>query len=162
MTINISQQKSQTIRSIVELSELFSAPFHKVGDAIVVGDLASIEHHQSSFPDDPTGFEAFVNHFHLEDIFFGLISPVGTEREILVHIGMSLITVWGDRMRDILGERQALFYLGGQDTVALRFHIERQDGKPWIDLSNSGFLEQEQLNVFRVSRNGIMLIYGDI
>jgi len=126
----------------------------------VVGDLASIEHHQSSFPGDPTGFEAFVNHIHLEDIFSGLISPIGEEREILLKIGKSIITVWGDRMAGILGERQVLFYLGGQDTVALRFHIDRNDGKSWVDISDSNFLEQEQLKIFRITKSGITLVYG--
>ncbi len=63
-------------------------------------------------------------------------------------------------MAGILGERQVLFYLGGQDTVALRFHIDRNDGKSWVDISDSNFLEQEQLKIFRITKSGITLVYG--
>lgn len=156
-----TKQREQMIRAMESLAELSALPFHRVGDAILMGNLDTIQRKLDSYPDDITGLESFVNHVHLEDTLSNLLQTSGEERAILFRIGISIIKTWSERIKYLLDDREVLFYLGGKDTVSLRFHIDRKDGQGWVDLSDVEFLKREQLSVFRVNRSGITAILND-
>jgi len=120
------------------LGDAFATEFCVIGEHIVIDSLA-FRQHQTSFKDDPAGLEAFLNHVHIEELVSQTL-PLPANYAALVEIAERLMRVWSDRMAPLLKQRQVLFYIGGVDTVSVRFHIER-DGEPaWMDISDTQFL----------------------
>jgi hypothetical protein len=130
----------------LNLSNLFNISFYPLGDAVLSGSLPSAERHLESFPNDSTGLEAFVNHVHLEDV---TNLDAEKDREILLAIGRNIINVWKDRLQPYVNGRKIVFFLGGSDSVSLRFHIIRNDGRDWIDLSDQKLIDRERIEVFQ-------------
>jgi hypothetical protein len=50
----------------------------------------------------------------------------------------------------LLGERSAIFYIGGSDTVYIRFHVERPGTKLWTS-HEPAFFKNERLRVYRTT-----------
>lgn len=140
-------------RALVDLSALFAIPILEFDDSIVLSDVAESRRHAASFPGDPVGFEAFVNHIHLDDV---LTSSAGkpTRRDMLV-IGEHIIKVWSERLRGLLRGRNVLFYLGGPRGVTLRFHIARGKGTEWMNLDDRSFRSREKMTIFRLTEAGL-------
>ena len=112
------------------------------------------ERHAAAFPGDPTGLEAFVNHIHLPDLVSG---PSSSDRQTLARLGKALVRVWGERLRPLLRGRTALFILSGRlaRDMTLRFHIERKDGRPWLDQLDDQFIRRERVNLYRVTESEV-------
>jgi hypothetical protein len=136
---------------VAALADLFAIPFSDTSGRVVAGDANRATRHLSSYPDDPTGYEAFVNHFHLEDTLMIPYSD-GAIRALLVEVGRDLVKAWAGRLQAAFPEHSFLFYLGGTDSVALRFHVDRGDGREWANLNDRSFLRAEQIDVFRLDR----------
>jgi hypothetical protein len=134
------------------LIELFSMPFHAVGDTVLTGeagDARRTERCLNSFTDS-IGAEAFANHYHLEDYLEGLRIKPAARRRLLMTLAEALVKVWSERLVRLLGERSAIFYIGGSDTVYVRFHVERPGAKPWTS-HEPAFLKKERLRVYRTT-----------
>lgn len=138
-------------QALSDLSRTFNIPFHQIGNTVIAGKISSAERHLSSFQNDETGFESFVNHIHLEDIVQGVFDPE-TDREALLIIGKDIIAVWAERLKPYLNKREVIFYLGGSDSVSLRFHIARDDGRDWIDRSDEDLIHRERIEVFKIGK----------
>jgi hypothetical protein len=135
------------------LIELFSMPFHEVGDTVltgVAGDPRDGERFLDTYPGDPIGAEAFANHYHLEDYIEGLRLKPRAQRRLLMTLAEALVTVWSERLVRFLGGRFAIFYIGGRDTVFIRFHVERPGTKPWAS-HEPAFIKKERLRVYRTA-----------
>jgi hypothetical protein len=132
--------------------DLFSMPFHEVGDTVLTGDAGHAgrtERFLNSFS-DPIGAEAFANHYHLEDYVKGLRWQPGGQRRFLMALAEALVKVWSERLVRLLGERSAIFYIGGRDTVFIRFHVERPGTVPWTS-HEPAFIKKERLRVYRAT-----------
>ena len=148
-----------TLRQVLaNLSEAFTTPIQEYDDAILAGQPAVVERHLASFPGDPTGLESFVNHLHIEDLTAGLLGVKDADRLALLGVGRALIHVWTERMRQLPRARDILFYLGGSDTVSLRFHVFRGEKAAWVDLTNPAFIREEGFEVYLATGEGIRKI----
>ena len=152
----MKRKKILRISSALErLAELFSAEFRRIGDAVILNDMADpgvtadISSYLNQFKQDLTGIESFNNHFHLEDI--ADITFTGDElvRTKLMEVGRALIKVWAERLHIMLKGQAILFYLGGVDSVIVRFHLERTHEATWIHLSDTAFIQKERIEVYR-------------
>jgi len=139
------------------LALLFAMPIHQHGDALLLASAKEAERHHTEFPGDATGLEAFVNHYHLCDFVSGLSFDPRSKRRQLKQLGQAVVTVWSERIAHLLGERSALFYLGGRENIAVRFHVEREGVPPWAPLDPT-FLRKERMVVFRASSAGLQRI----
>ncbi|HEV7672034.1 MAG TPA: hypothetical protein VGS22_26230 [Thermoanaerobaculia bacterium] len=138
------------------LSGLFAMPLFELNGIILTGDLKEAQGHFSSGePDDPIGLEAFANHYHLEDYVRELGLDPRKRRRELNRLADALVLVWTERLMGILGERTLLFYVGGEEDVIVRFHVERPGGRPWMALDDPAFIKKARMRVFRVSRSGL-------
>jgi hypothetical protein len=63
-------------------------------------------------------------------------------------------------MRPRLEGRTVLFYIGGRtaDSLTLRFHVERDDGREWLDLADGAFLRKERIRVYRATAHSLVEI----
>jgi hypothetical protein len=153
-------RKTPTDRLLVlakSLIELFSMPFHAVGDTVLTGeagDPSAAERFLNSYPGDPIGAEAFANHYHLEDYIEGLRLERRAQRRFLMTLAEALVKVWSERLVRLLGERSAIFYIGGGDTVFIRFHVERPGAVPWTS-HEPAFIKKERLRVYRTTGGGV-------
>lgn len=144
-------------RALKALAETFSVRLFEI-DGCVVIDEDEFHRHRQSFLRDPTGLEAFVNHLHLEDVTGELLPLEAGNRATLVQIGEQVIRVWADRLSAILKERQAMSYLGGADTVPVRFHLLRRESAAWLDLADLAFLRKERITAWLLTRSGLELV----
>jgi hypothetical protein len=133
-------------KPLLRLAELFAIPFHRERGVLLAGDLDRALRHWDEFPGDPTGLEAFVNHFHLDDLA-GDSAAGPVKRKDLMRLGESLVSVWASRLAPT--EEPVVFYLGGRDGVVLRFHLVRPGAKPWIP-ADAHLLAKERLRVFEL------------
>ncbi|MEP7012500.1 MAG: hypothetical protein ABJC13_19440 [Acidobacteriota bacterium] len=137
------------------LSELFAMPLFELNSTLLTGDLKEAERHFSDWdPNDPIGLEAFVNHYHLEDYIRELGLDPKKERRELNRLADALVLVWLERLTGILGERTLLFYVGGEQDVIVRFHVERPGSVPWMNL-DPAFIKKARMRIFRASRSGL-------
>ena len=149
------RKKTPTDKLLVvtrSLIDLFSMPFFAVGDAVLTGDAAEAIHAErflDSYPGNPIGAEAFANHYHLEDYVEGLRLEPRAQRRFLMTLAEALVKVWSERLVRLLGERSAIFYIGGKDTVLIRFHVERP-GQRLTALTPS-YVKRARLRVYRTT-----------
>jgi hypothetical protein len=135
------------------LMELFSMPFHAVGETVLTGDAGdpgAAERFLNSYPGGPIGAEAFANHYHLEDFIKDLHLEPRARRRFLMTLAEALVKVWSERLVRLLGERSAIFYIGGRDTVLIRFHVERPGAAP-LTSHEPAFIKKERLRVYRTT-----------
>lgn len=149
----------RAVKGLEQLLTMLALPVHEVSGALVIGDLNAIMRSLSEFSGDVIAFEAFVNHVHLEDVLNGILKPLGEERVILMRLGASMLNILADKLQPFLTDRNVLAYVGGADTVALRFHTESCEGRNWVDLSDVDFLIREQLWVFRITKAGVTPLF---
>jgi hypothetical protein len=146
---------TDTLLAVIKnLTHLFSIPLRQMGDAVLTGSAHSAARHRKEFPGDPIGLEATVNHYHLEDHIQGPRLKPRAQRQLLMTLAEALMRVWSERLVRFLGDRAAIFYLGGADTVVIRFHVERPGTEPWTTLTRA-FMKQERLRVYR-SAGGVV------
>jgi hypothetical protein len=139
-------------RLLLDLSALFAFPILDADECLVISREADVFRHALSFPGDPVGFEAFVNHVHLDDV---LASAAGKlSRKDLLRIGELVVQVWSDRLKGLLRGREVLFYLGGPKGVTLRFHVVREGAANWLDLHDKLFIQKEKMRIFRLNEAG--------
>lgn len=148
-------------RAFIGISHLFAARFHEYEDAILIENPIRIQRHTRVFGPDHSGLEAFVNHVHLEDACASVLLPRSHGRRALMDIGRMLVITWGERMRPMLKDRQAIFYLGGEDSVTLRFHVDRADGMGWLDLNSNRLVKKERMELYRVDPSQILRLLPD-
>jgi hypothetical protein len=143
-------------QAIDRVVEAFSSPINEVAGCIVLGDPSAVAKHRESFPDDPTGLEAFVNHVHVAD----LVAEVDVDHAFLRRLGTELIRVWAERMQSLLKGREVLFYLTGRapSDMTVRFHVDRSDGRAWLNLEDTEFLVREDAMVYRGGIHGLSLV----
>jgi hypothetical protein len=146
----------ESVRQILaNVSDAFTTPIQECGDAVLAGQPAAIERHLTDFPGDPTALESFVNHLHIEDLTTGMLGVKGADRLALLAVGRALIHVWAERIRHLPRPRAILFYLGGLDTVGLRFHVFRDQKAAWLDLTSPEFIRGEAIEVYLADAEGI-------
>ena len=79
------------------LIELFSMPFHAVGDTALTGDAGdprAAECFLDSYPGDPIGAETFANHYYPEDFIKELRLQPRAKRRFLMTLAEALVKVW--------------------------------------------------------------------
>ena len=145
-------------QTIQKLLEILNAPFHELGECIIVGEMNTARLHFDSFQGDLVGFEAFVNHFHLEGLYDDDATS-SQDRDLLIEIGRSIISIWNERLKPMLQGREALIYLGGTDSISIRLHLERDKTDNWVNLDDIDFLQQEGISVFRATGNEIIQVF---
>lgn len=140
---------------LANVSDAFTTPIQEYGDAVLAGQPAAIERHLTSFPGDLTALESFVNHLHIEDLTTGMLGVKDEDRLALLAVGKALIHVWAERIRQLPRPRAVLFFLGGLDTISLRFHVFRDQKAAWLDLTSPGFIRDEAIEVYLADAEGI-------
>lgn len=137
---------SSPSKLLMPLSKLFAKPFIKIQSVVLDDDGRSVED-KPIVIDDPVYLEV-SNHIHLEDEF-----PQRLKRRLLIAIGRQVIEVWNQRLRLLVGDTPVLFYLGGTDTVMLRFHQEHEGYIPWI--ADHEHLRRGRISLYRGTRDGV-------
>jgi len=100
-------------------------------------------------PADPVGVESVLNKVHIADVIDAGDGVL--RRSALMVIGRSLIKVWAERISLHYPDRKVLFYLGGGDSVILRFHTRRVEHNDWLDLTDLSFIAQSRIEVYELS-----------
>lgn len=158
-----SKTKKNMVDNIVQVAKLFATQFVLVEDSIVISEHEFYAH-AHLFKGDLDGLEAFINHIHLEDVVQMPRNAVNPQeqRHALLETGRLLIQVWHERIQFLYNGVVILFYLGGSDTVSVRFHKSRSIANAWINLSDQDFLNRESIEVYRSSEEGVELISAPI
>jgi hypothetical protein len=117
-------------------------PF-ELDECLCIGDAENATVNRSAFEGDPTGFEAFVNHVHLGDLWDGQASPE-PDVALLHAIARIVFSSWAASLLPLLGGRAVLCYAGGTSVgdFTLRFHVNRNQGASWIDLATTRSFEK--------------------
>jgi hypothetical protein len=130
-------------------------PFELDG-SICIGDSDNASANRSNFEGDATGFEAFVNHVHLGDLWVGRMTAA-PNIDLTREIAKVVIACWAVSLLPILRGRSVLFFAGGPSVgdFTLRFHVDRGPGDSWVDLGDSAFLTARGLAVWRFNDTGL-------
>jgi hypothetical protein len=147
----------KVLRGVDGISWLLLRPVVKIGSALVLGDRQTLLSRRLAFEGDDVEFEIFENHFHLEDVTGGILQVTGKERETLARLGYAVMLVIYGKLKPFLHKNNVLFYIGGRDTVMLRFHTEVTD-RNWIDIEDWSLLERENVRVFRATKSSLMAL----
>ncbi len=143
----------KSLERVQKVAQLFAAKIVVLDGVVAIGDPAELRRHWKHFEGDKTGLEAFVNHFHLEELLRRIVRPPLKRRPEALRLGEQLIRVWAERIAGIAGaEVSLLYYLGGSEDVVLRFHSERANEHPWMAIGKKG-ARSFRLRIFR-SRGG--------
>ena len=96
------------------------APF-VVDQAIGVGNRDNALRNRPGFAADLTGFEAFISHVHLSDVWEGLAVPRLVDLRTAAEI---VIGCWAVNLLPVLANRSVLFFAGGAsvEDFSVRFH----------------------------------------
>jgi hypothetical protein len=137
------------------LAERFAIPLHCTADAVFAGDIPFVYKRDRASIEDFTGLESDINSFRMHDLVGGVLEDKGHDRRVLRQIGRALIHVWADRLRGLAPDRSFLFYLGGRDTLFLRFHTERSSIPHWTDITDLRFLRRCRIEVYRSGLAGL-------
>jgi hypothetical protein len=104
--------------------------------------------------EDPIGTEATMNKRYVWDLMGGLIDV--DARDDLMTFGRAIMRIWSERIALRFPDMPVLFYLGGSESVILRFHVRRSGLPDWIELSEGDFLTESKLEVYEL-RHGQLL-----
>ena len=143
------------VELFLRLSSL--TPFELDG-CLCVGDQVNAAVNRWAFGPDLTGFEAFINHVHVDQLLKHQPDAMRVwGRNALLRL---VVTCLGAATLPILRDRTLLFFGGGPniEDCTVRFHVER-DGAPWVDIEDKAFLSRESLCVWRFSASGIETIF---
>jgi hypothetical protein len=94
--------------------------------------------------DDPVGYESTMNKRHMTD----LCRIDEDDREALMIVGRALVKVWAERIALLFPGREVVFFLGGSDSVILRFHVRRSAITDWTDVTDREYLTSCNLEVY--------------
>ncbi len=94
--------------------------------------------------DDLVGIESTMNKRYVAD----LSRLDENARETLMTVGRAIMLVWSERIALRFPGRDVLFYLGGSESVILRFHVRRPHLTDWTDLSDREYLTASMLEVY--------------
>ncbi|KAB8144385.1 hypothetical protein F8S13_05790 [Chloroflexia bacterium SDU3-3] len=148
------QDPAELLRNSMEsLSMLFSMKFKQIGGVVVVTNNLNMKFFAEKMISDPVGYEASENHFHLDYMISRDLS-----RKVLMDIGKGIIFVWNERIHTMIDDN-VIFYLGGDDSIILRFHLERGDDY-WLPPHNTGLLKREKMAVLRGTSTGIETLFA--
>jgi hypothetical protein len=151
----LSAQRDKLRMGLGVLAASFDIPLHCTSDAVFTRGIPLAYERAHTPIDDLTGLESDVNSFRMHDLVGGVLEDKGHERRVLRRIGRALIHVWADRLRGQAPDRSFLFYLGGRDTLILRFHTERSSIPHWTDITDLQFLRRCRIEVHRSSLAGL-------
>ena len=129
-------------------------PF-ELDECLCIGDAENAAVNRSAFEGDPIGFEAFVNHVHLGDLWDEHTPE--PELTLLHEVARLVISTWAVSLVPLLAGRSVLFYAGGTSVAdfTLRFHVDRHSAASWLDLGDVRFLEEENVKVWRFDVGGL-------
>lgn len=140
--------------SMESLSTLFSMKFKKVeGILIATTNLNSRKTSVNQPISNPVWYESTMNHYHLDYMISRDLS-----RKVLMDIGKGIIFVWNERIHTVIDDN-VIFYLGGDDSIILRFHLERGDDF-LMPPHNTAPLKREKIAVFRGTSTGIETLFA--
>lgn len=128
----ITTNKGKQTKKICELNSLliYTWPsFYQIGDCILFDDNSE-KVRQMAHINDFTGFEAFHNHIHVDNISEAFINrPKDGFR-----FSKMLFEIWESKLkRDFPNERFTLILSYDGKHSTLRFHKRRENEYPWID-----------------------------
>jgi len=111
------------------LGEAIGAPFACLNGGVFFQPLLTHATRRDSFP-DVTGYEAFVNKIHVEDLLEEVEGSPDEQLEVLLIQGVIAALRLSNRLRDI-GEFRVLLSLDPDiPTLSLRF-FGRRNGESW-------------------------------
>jgi len=144
----MAPSKNKELLAAQRFADLAAEPLIQIGEAYLIGDQV-----ESSLPfrsdADLTRLEHSENHFHLADVFGIAPSKIEMFRDQLMSLGERLVKIWHDRIRATGTQAPVVFYLGGEEDVIIRFHLERSVG-PWLSsVQDHDFLVQSKVRMYR-------------
>jgi hypothetical protein len=97
---------------------------------------------------DPVSIESTMNKCYVVDLVGHALD--NDAREELMAYGRAIIRVWSERIALRFPGREVVFYLGGSESVVLRFHVRRPGIKDWVDCANEERLSAARMEVYKV------------
>jgi hypothetical protein len=143
---------------LTRLSGVCTLPAFEIDQTLGIGDSENASANRPGFGSDLTGFEAFVNHTHLADLWDGMDAP--RVDELRAAAGL-VISCWAISILPLLRGRSVFFFAGGasREDFAIRFHVDRGESDTWVDLRDSAFLDQRGLAVWRFDHTGLQSVH---
>ena len=99
-------------------------------------------------PVDAVDVEATMNKRYVAELVGDLIEA--DAREELMACGRSIIQIWAERIALRFPERNVIFYLGGSESVIVRFHTRRHGVDDWLDVTDRQFVLQSRLELYEL------------
>jgi hypothetical protein len=95
---------------------------------------------------DPVGVESTMNKRYVTDLVGRAIDE--NARDVLMRLGRAIMHVWAERIALLFPGRDVVFYLGGSESVILRFHVRRTGMTDWTDLTDREYFAASNLEVY--------------
>ena len=101
--------------------------------------------------EDPVSVESTMNKRYVADL-----SRIDENaRDPLMRVGRAIIYTWSERIALHFPGREVAFYLGGSESVILRFHVRRPGLTDWTNLSDRQYLAAAQIEVYILHNNSL-------
>lgn len=121
--------------NLESLEKLFSPPFRKVKDCIIISKKSADElepYLESAVKEvygDKTGYEAGHTETQINYYFENDISEI-----VGVRVALMVIDVWAMRLKELDSESNFCFIMSSnEERVEIRFHKARNDEQGWLD-----------------------------
>ncbi len=129
------------------LVETFSHPIIEVDEMLLLETEQARHTSSSALKSDRVSVEATLNKRYVADLV-GHAFVDDANRDELMICGRAIMHVWSECIALRFPGRVVVFYLGGRESVILRFHVRRPGVREWTDLSDREFLSQSLIEVF--------------
>jgi hypothetical protein len=95
---------------------------------------------------DPVAVESTMNKRAVVDLAGHAYDE--RSREELMTVGRAILRVWSERIALLFGDRDVVFYLGGSESVVIRFHVRRSGVADWLNLADREFLNASKIEIY--------------
>lgn len=99
---------------------------------------------------DAVDVEATMNKRYVIDLVGNIVRI--DDRAALMECGRTIMQVWVERIALRFPERDVRFYLGGSESVILRFHVRGPGVADWVDVTDREFLSRSSIEVYELRR----------
>jgi len=125
-----NKEYMSTGNNISRIVDILWPDFVYINECIFIKESYNKSHVQESEFVDKTSYEAFVNHIHLDQIYWG--EPVDYYE--VLQIALKVLDMWKIKLKNDCPNMKFILILSfNEEDCNLRFHRFRQNELPWIN-----------------------------
>jgi hypothetical protein len=135
-----------------DLTEAFVNDIVDINGTLLLATKQILKGDPNRRHEDPISVESVVNKYYVTHLAGDVFDE--DDRDNLMPIGRALIKVWAERIAFRFPGRRVLFFLGGEESVIVRFHVRREGQHDWASLEDRKFLRKAHLEVYELDLDG--------